>query len=552
MNKGIVFHYLSKALLLSSALFLVPALVSLYYREYFFMLIFLGVGGGMALASLPGVFYRPRHKYMFAREGMVIAALMWIIFSAVGALPFYCSGSIPHYIDALFESVSGFTTTGSSILTDIEALPRGILFWRSFTHWVGGMGVLVLAIAILPSSGNALYLMQAECPGPQVGKLVPKGKNSALYLYLIYGALTFITIVLLFTGGMPLFDSVCHGMGIAGTGGFGIKNDGLSYYNSPYLDGVVTVTMLLFGVNFTLYYYMLIRRFREVRKNTELRVYFSIVAISTALIMLNIRPIYHSVGKCFRYAVFQVASIITSTGFATADYNQWPLFSQMLLILLMAAGALLETVFIMQSYRRRCVRSVIFKTLASACFVLLAMQCIRIRGTSDYARLVFWGLVCGLLGDALLALRFLWKKTHDVFFIAGTLAFFAGHIFYILAILKLAPDAWQYAIPLALIALGVAGFYSNAKQVKAGKILPLGIIYIGEVLFVAACALSGALQTSSRALFLFFIGGLCFSLSDNMLVVLSFGTNDNPYRNAVLHVLYYMAQVFIAVSILFL
>ena len=231
MNKGIVFHYLSKALLLSSALFLVPALVSLYYREYFFMLIFLGVGGGMALASLPGVFYRPRHKYMFAREGMVIAALMWIIFSAVGALPFYCSGSIPHYIDALFESVSGFTTTGSSILTDIEALPRGILFWRSFTHWVGGMGVLVLAIAILPSSGNALYLMQAECPGPQVGKLVPKGKNSALYLYLIYGALTFITIVLLFTGGMPLFDSVCHGMGIAGTGGFGIKNDGLSYYN---------------------------------------------------------------------------------------------------------------------------------------------------------------------------------------------------------------------------------------------------------------------------------------------------------------------------------
>ena len=197
----------------------------------------------------------------------------------------------------------------------------------------------MLAIAILPSSGNALYLMQAECPGPQVGKLVPKGKNSALYLYLIYGALTFITIVLLFTGGMPLFDSVCHGMGIAGTGGFGIKNDGLSYYNSPYLDGVVTVTMLLFGVNFTLYYYMLIRRFREVRKNTELRVYFSIVAISTALIMLNIRPVYHSVGKCFRYAVFQVASIITSTGFATADYNQWPLFSQMLLILLMLIGA---------------------------------------------------------------------------------------------------------------------------------------------------------------------------------------------------------------------
>ena len=263
MNKGIVLHYLSMALLLSSALFVVPALVSLYYGEYYFLLIFLCVGAGMALAALPGALYRPKRRYMFAREGMVIASLMWIIFSAVGALPFYLSGSIPHYVDALFESISGFTTTGSSILTDVEALPRGILFWRSFTHWVGGMGVLVLAIAILPSTGNALYLMQAECPGPQVGKLVPKGKTSALYLYLIYGVLTLVTVILLFTGGMPLFDSVCHAMGIAGTGGFGIKNDGVSYYNSPYLEGVITVTMILFGVNFTLYYYLLIRRFRE-------------------------------------------------------------------------------------------------------------------------------------------------------------------------------------------------------------------------------------------------------------------------------------------------
>ena len=237
------------ALLLSSALFVVPALVSLYYGEYYFLLIFLCVGAGMALAALPGALYRPKRRYMFAREGMVIAALMWIIFSAVGALPFYLSGSIPHYVDALFESISGFTTTGSSILTDVEALPRGILFWRSFTHWVGGMGVLVLAIAILPSTGNALYLMQAECPGPQVGKLVPKGKTSALYLYLIYGVLTLVTVILLFTGGMPLFDRRVPRMGIAGTGGFGIKNDGVSYYNSPYLEGVITVTMILFGVN---------------------------------------------------------------------------------------------------------------------------------------------------------------------------------------------------------------------------------------------------------------------------------------------------------------
>lgn len=339
MNKGIVLHYLSMALLLSSALFVVPALVSLYYREYFFLLIFLCVGAGMALAALPGALYHPKRRYMFAREGMAIAALMWLIFSAVGALPFYLSGSIPHYIDAFFESVSGFTTTGSSILNDIESLPRGILFWRSFTHWVGGMGVLVLAIAILPSTGNALYLMQAECPGPQVGKLVPKGKTSALYLYLIYGGLTLITIILLFAGGMPLFDSVCHAMGVAGTGGFGIKNDGISYYNSPYLEGVITVTMILFGVNFTMYYYLLIRRFREVRKNTELRVYFCVLAVATGLLMVNIYPIYENVGKCFRYAVFQVASVMTSTGFATADFNNWPLFSQMVLLLLMLIGA---------------------------------------------------------------------------------------------------------------------------------------------------------------------------------------------------------------------
>ena len=338
MNKGIVFHYLSKALLLSSALFLVPALVSLYYREYFFMLIFLGVGGGMALASLPGVFYRPRHKYMFAREGMVIAALMWIIFSAVGALPFYCSGSIPHYIDALFESVSGFTTTGSSILTDIEALPRGILFWRSFTHWVGGMGVLVLAIAILPSSGNALYLMQAECPGPQVGKLVPKGKNSALYLYLIYGALTFITIVLLFTGGMPLFDSVCHGMGIAGTGGFGIKNNSMADY-SPYLQNVCTVFMALFGVNFSVYFLLLLREWRGALLDEELLLYGGIMLTAMFVIAADITPLFSGFGEAFHHASFTVSSVMTTTGFATEDFNLWPQLSRAILCILMVVGA---------------------------------------------------------------------------------------------------------------------------------------------------------------------------------------------------------------------
>lgn len=339
MNKGIVFHYLSRAMLIGSVLFLVPAAVSLYYREYFGAGVFLLVGICVAAVSLPFSILRPRNKNMFAREGMVIAALLWVLFSVVGSLPFYLSGCIPSFCDAVFESVSGFTTTGSTILTDIEALPKGMLFWRSFTHWVGGMGVLVLAIAVMPSSSHAIYLMRAECPGPQVSKLVPKGKNSALYLYLIYTGLTAVTVILLVVGGMPVFDSVCHAMGIAGTGGFGIKNAGIAYYNSPYLEGVITVTMILFGVNFSLYYYMLIRRFREVRKNTELKVYLSIIVLFTLLIMMNIRPIYHTAGKCFRYAVFQVASIMTSTGFATADYNQWPMFSQMLLLILMYIGA---------------------------------------------------------------------------------------------------------------------------------------------------------------------------------------------------------------------
>ena len=338
MNFKMILNILGWILIFEALFFLVPIITAVVYGEAVLADFLISAGLCLICGGLL-IMKKPENKALYSREGYVIVSLSWIVLSLFGALPFYISGVIPNFVDALFETVSGFTTTGATVLGEVETLPKAILIWRSFTHWVGGMGVLVLAIAILPSSGNALYLMQAECPGPQVGKLVPKGKNSALYLYLIYGALTFITIVLLFTGGMPLFDSVCHGMGIAGTGGFGIKNDGLSYYNSPYLDGVVTVTMLLFGVNFTLYYYMLIRRFREVRKNTELRVYFSIVAISTALIMLNIRPVYHSVGKCFRYAVFQVASIITSTGFATADYNQWPLFSQMLLILLMLIGA---------------------------------------------------------------------------------------------------------------------------------------------------------------------------------------------------------------------
>lgn len=325
--------------LVGSALFLLPAAVSLCYGEYSTALTFIIVGAGLAVLSLPMTIVRPKSKEMYTKGSLAIVAMLWIVFPLAGAMPFYISGEIPHFVDALFESVSGFTTTGSTILADVESLSHGMLFWRSFTHWIGGMGILVFALAVFPSSKDSMYLMRAECPGPQVGKFVPKGKNTAMYLYSIYGVLTVLTIILLCAGGMPFFDSVCHAMGTAGTGGFGIKNAGVAYYNSAYIDGVITVMMILFGVNFNIFYFMLIRRFKDVFKNLELRVYLIILAVSTLLIGANIYPIYKSVGESLRYAVFQVASIMTTTGFATADFNLWPSFSQMILVLLMFVGA---------------------------------------------------------------------------------------------------------------------------------------------------------------------------------------------------------------------
>lgn len=325
--------------LAGSALFLLPAVVSLCYGEFDTVLTFVLVGAGLAVLSLPMTLVKPRSKDMYTKEGLIIVAMLWIVFPLAGAVPFYISGEIPRFIDAVFESVSGFTTTGSTILTDVESLSHGMLFWRSFTHWIGGMGILVFALAVFPSSKDSMYLMRAECPGPQVGKFVPKGKNTAMYMYAMYGVLTVVTIILLCAGGMPLFDSICHAMGTAGTGGFGIKNAGVAFYNSAYIDGVITVMMILFGVNFNIFYFLLIRRFKDVGKNLELRVYFIILAAATVLIGANIYPIYRSVGESFRYAVFQVASIMTTTGFATVDYNLWPAFSQMILVMLMLVGA---------------------------------------------------------------------------------------------------------------------------------------------------------------------------------------------------------------------
>lgn len=338
MNKSIVFHYLSKIMLVGSATFLLPCIVSLYYKEFECAISFFIVAFAVAIISLPLAIIKPKNKHMYAREGLVIVALMWVIYPIFGALPFYISGAIPNFIDAIFESISGFTTTGSTILTDIENLPNGILFWRTFTHWIGGMGVLVFAIAIFPSSNDSMYLMRAECAGPQVGKIVPKGKNSARYLYSIYLGLTVLTTIFLILGGMPVFDSICHAMSTAGTGGFGLKNNSVVYYNSAYIDVVLTISMLLFGINFNMYYFLITKRLKDVFKNTELRVYLLIILISTILITIEIYPIYENVFTSLRFSSFQVVSIISSTGLATADYCQWSMLSQTILVILMFIG----------------------------------------------------------------------------------------------------------------------------------------------------------------------------------------------------------------------
>lgn len=338
MNKSIVFHYLSKIMLVGSATFLLPCIVSLYYKEFECAISFFIVAFAVAIISLPLAIIKPKNKHMYAREGLVIVALMWVIYPIFGALPFYISGAIPNFIDAIFESISGFTTTGSTILTDIENLPNGILFWRTFTHWIGGMGVLVLAIAIFPSSNDSMYLMRAECAGPQVGKIVPKGKNSARYLYSIYLGLTVLTTIFLILGGMPVFDSICHAMSTAGTGGFGLKNNSVVYYNSTYIDVVLTISMLLFGINFNMYYFLITKRLKDIFKNTELRVYLLIILISIILITIEIYPIYENVFTSLRFSSFQVVSIISSTGLATADYCQWSMLSQTILVILMFIG----------------------------------------------------------------------------------------------------------------------------------------------------------------------------------------------------------------------
>lgn len=324
--------------------FMLPALlISIYHQEQKTIFGFLtGMVITLATALLLFLLCRKARKGFYAREGLVCVGASWIVMSLLGCLPFYFSGEIPHFVDALFETVSGFTTTGASILPEVETLSMGNLYWRSFTHWLGGMGVLVFVLAIgrgrEKSDGYTMHLLRAESPGPKVEKLVPKMKDTAKILYFIYVFLTIINVVFLLIGKMPLFDAVCTAFGTAGTGGFGIKNDSIAGY-SPYLQNVCTVFMMLFGVNFSCYYLLAIRQVKNVFKDEELRFYLGTALASILLITWNVRGFYTTVEEAFRHAAFQVASIMTTTGFATTDFDLWPSFSKAILLGLMIVGA---------------------------------------------------------------------------------------------------------------------------------------------------------------------------------------------------------------------
>ena len=340
MNRSMIRFLLAKLLLIEAVLLIVPVAIALYYQEsnQVFIALFSTIGI-LTLLGGAGVIIKPKEKHIYAKEGVLIVSLCWILWSFFGALPFVFSGQIPNLIDAFFEISSGFTTTGATILNDVSVLSRSLLFWRSFTHLIGGMGVLVFALAIMDNAQNShMEVMRAEVPGPIFGKVVSKLKNTAQILYVLYLALFVLFIILYYMAGMPLYDSVVIAMGTAGTGGFTVYNDGIAHYQSSLITYLTSFGVLVFGVNFNLYYYLMLRRVKEFFFDEELRAYFLIVITATGLITLNTLHLYHSLANSFEMALFQVSNIITTTGFGYGNTTNWPLFSQFILLLLMAIG----------------------------------------------------------------------------------------------------------------------------------------------------------------------------------------------------------------------
>ncbi len=325
--------------MVEALLMLLPMIVSMIYKdniEYAFLIVIgLLLATGLIM-SAPKI----ENRKIYAREGFIIVSLSWVLMSVFGALPFVISGAIPSFADAFFETVSGFTTTGATILNEIESLPKGILFWRSFTHWIGGMGVIVFVLAVLPRKDmQSMHILRAEVPGPTVGKLVSKTMVTARILYIIYTVLTVAEIVALLCCDMPLFDSIVNAFSTAGTGGFSVKNTSIAAYNNLGAEIIITVFMALFGVNFNLFYLLLMKQFKRVFKSEELWTYIIVIVVAIAIITVNIIPVVNSVGTALRQAGFQVVSIITTTGFITADFETWPMLSQVILIGLMLLGA---------------------------------------------------------------------------------------------------------------------------------------------------------------------------------------------------------------------
>ncbi|GAA0281114.1 TrkH family potassium uptake protein [Faecalicatena contorta] len=339
MNYRMTTFIIGKMLGVEGALLLLPAAVAFLYGEKS-GLSFLMVSAVLLIIFLIFGRKKPGNKLIYGKEGLVIVGSAWILWSLFGALPFFISGCIPNYLDAFFETVSGFTTTGSTILTNIEALPMGMAFWRSLTHWIGGMGVLVFVMMLTSlDDESSMHLMRAEVPGPEADKLVPKARSTAKILYSMYFVLTAAEVVFLLFGGMSFYDALIHSFSTAGTGGFSNRNASIAYYDSAYIDGVITVFMILFGVNFNIYFLLRLKNWKAALKNEELRGYLGIILASMAVITLNIMGMYGNILHAFRYASFQVGAIITTTGFCTANFDQWPELSKVILLGLMVIGA---------------------------------------------------------------------------------------------------------------------------------------------------------------------------------------------------------------------
>lgn len=338
MNYAMLVYILGSVLKIEGVFLTLPTVIAFFYGErslvafLITMILCLAIGIG-------ATWKKPDNTVFYSKEGFLAVSLSWVFLSIFGCIPFVISGDIPSFTDALFETISGFTTTGASILSDVEALSKSGLFWRSFTHWLGGMGVLVFILAVLPMAGGRhMYLMKAESPGPSVSKLVPRVKQTARILYAIYFVMTVAQIILLLLGGMPVFDAVTLSMGTAGTGGFGVRNDSVGSY-TPYMRNVITVFMILFGINFNIYYLFLCKKWKQALRSEEVRMYFGIIILAIVMITYNVRNFFPNGLEAFQQAAFQVASIMTSTGYSTVDFGKWPILSQTILLMLMFVGA---------------------------------------------------------------------------------------------------------------------------------------------------------------------------------------------------------------------